>query len=222
MKCARFLNPSALAPLSFPLGLAMAWLASAAAEAQVYPPCPPPATAEYLLLVRGQSASERERAMSLLPADRPVLVCDYLTDVVVRTGGFTSLEAVNSWSVYLNDMEGFDAFVVSPANATADSSPSGNRSYQPQSLGSGYAVLVDYSNQLEVARSVQQRLGKPVGLAVYRDRPYLLASHTLDSASAAQLLGQLTAAGFAAVLVDSQPVVRLVSGVSLDGAAAMP
>jgi hypothetical protein len=160
--------------------------------------------------------------MSLLPADRPVLVCDYLTDVVVRTGGFTSLEAVNSWSVYLNDMEGFDAFVVSPANATADSSPSGNRSYQPQSLGSGYAVLVDYSNQLEVARSVQQRLGKPVGLAVYRDRPYLLASHTLDSASAAQLLGQLTAAGFAAVLVDSQPVVRLVSGVSLDGAAAMP
>lgn len=204
------------------LGLTMAWLTAMAGKAQEFPPCPPPSASEYLLLVRGEDAAEREQVMSVLPADNPVMVCNYVNDVVVRAGGFTSLEAVNSWSVYLNDTEGFDAFVVSPANAaetpsavsSGNSGSRANRAYQPQSLGRGYAVLVDYDNQPEIARSVQQQSGQPVGLAVYRGQPYLLAVHTVDAASAAPLLSKLTAAGLAAILVESEPVVRLAPAVN--------
>ncbi|WP_152532094.1 hypothetical protein [Leptolyngbya sp. Heron Island J] len=95
--------------------------------AQSYPDCPPPASGEYLLLVRGADETTRDRIMSVLPVDKTTLVCNYLEDTVVRAGGFNSLEVANSWALYLNDIEQFDTVVVeattSAAAAVPDESP---------------------------------------------------------------------------------------------------
>ncbi|NEP18931.1 MAG: hypothetical protein F6J97_18865 [Leptolyngbya sp. SIO4C1] len=194
-------------------------LLSQRVAAQSYPSCPAPAAGEYILLVRGESESERERALSVLPAANPVLVCSYVDDVVVRAGGFTNLEAANSWALYLTDVEDLDAFVAQPGSTgpatTAASAEPSVPPYQPQALGSGYAILIDYANQPEVAEALQQSIDRSVGLAIYRQRPYLLALATADAEAAAQLLQRLADEDYTAILVDSQQVVRLTSAVVL-------
>ncbi|MFG6098250.1 hypothetical protein SPB21_23525 [Leptothoe sp. ISB3NOV94-8A] len=88
--------------------------------AQSYPDCPPPASGEYLLLVRGSDAETRDRTISVLPVDKPTLVCNYLDDTVIRAGGFTSLEVANSWALYLNDIEELETVVVESSTATQE------------------------------------------------------------------------------------------------------
>lgn len=85
--------------------------------AQSYPDCPPPGIDEYLLFVRGDDQTERDRTLSILPVDTPTLVCNYLGDTVVRAGGFNSLEVANSWALYLNDIEQLNTVVVEPTAA---------------------------------------------------------------------------------------------------------
>ncbi len=91
--------------------------------AQNYPDCPPPATGEYLLLVRGDDQATRDRAISVLPVDKPTLVCSYLGDPVVRAGGFNSLEVANSWALYLNDIEELNTVVVESSTLAGVSAP---------------------------------------------------------------------------------------------------
>jgi hypothetical protein len=187
------------------------------AIAQVYPTCPAPSRDEYLLLVRGQDEAERNRIMAALPADNPVLVCEYLDEVVVRAGGFESLEAANSWALYLQDIEGFEAFVASPsATAVGGTSTDPILAYNPVGLPAGYAVLIDYQDRPDVAREVQQTLGQSVGLAVYQQRPYLLATFSRDGGAATGILQKLTTAQFSAFLVEAQQVVRLIERVQID------
>ncbi len=191
----------------------------APAIAQDFPPCPGPAAGEYLLLARGSTAAERDRIADVLPAANPVLVCRYSEEVVVRAGGFDNLEAANAWALYLRDIEGVETVVAEPAAVTepaADEPPPTTVAYQPQLLAGGYAVLVDYNDQPEVAAAAAQAIGGPVGVAVYRQQPYLLAGHTADAAAAAALLQQLAAADIDAVLVESQQVVRLLEAVAVD------
>lgn len=193
------------------------------AQAQsTLPVCPPPSAQEFLVLVRGSSESERSRAAAVLPVESTVLICQYLNEVVVRGGGFVSLETANAWASYMNTVEGFESFVLRPASPSADppdnpsgNSPVGNRGgdgYQPQRLQAGYAVLVDYGNRPEIATSVSQ-LVRPVGLAVYQQKPYLLAEFASDPITAAATLQRLSDANLSAVLVDAQQVVRLTTNV---------
>ncbi|MEL6246446.1 MAG: hypothetical protein AAFR15_00395 [Cyanobacteria bacterium J06627_15] len=185
-----------------------------AVVAQAFPPCPPPAAGEYLLLARGSTEADRDQIASVIPAANPVLVCQYVDDVVVRAGGFDNLEAANSWALYLRDIEGFETFVAQPAAAT-EPVPQ-ELAYQPQALGAGYAVLIDYDNEPAIAAAAAATLNQPIGLAVYRQQPYLLASYTSDAGAAAAVLQQLTAADLNAVLVDSQQVVRLLETVAIE------
>ena len=197
------------------------------------PVCPPPVTQEYLLLVRGQNEAERRQIASILPAGNAVLVCQYRDEVVVRAGGFTSLETANAWATYMTTVEGYESFVSRPtdtaqldqvgsgeqtASANVGSSSnvaysSGSASYQPLRLGAGYAVLVNYGDRPEIADTVGQVV-RPVGLAVYRGQAYLLADYTSDSASASATLQRLSDAQTTAILVDAQEVVRLTSEVA--------
>jgi hypothetical protein len=85
--------------------------------------------------------------------------------------------------------------------------------YDPQPLGAGYVVLVDYANRPEVAAAVQQLLGRDVGLASYAQRPYLLATYTADSAAASSVLQILSDRNFTALIVDSRRVVLLTPAV---------
>lgn len=80
--------------------------------------------------------------------------------------------------------------------------------YDPQILGEGYAVLVDYANQPEVAANLQEALGRNVGLVAYNQQPYLLVSHTGSGEEASALLRELSA-DFTAVLVDGRNVVLI-------------
>lgn len=236
---------------SIALGLLLAPLAGwwTAAQAQ-FPPCPPPAANEYLLLVRSNTEAERTRVQNLLPSNSTVLVCDYLNDTVVRAGGFTNLENANAWAQYMTEVEGFQAFVARPATVAvqpapptssttpptggttppANGTPSSNgtpattppattqaapTAYAPQPLGTGFAVLVDYQYQPEAAIAIQRQVGQAVGLAVHRQRSYLLIAHSPDVAGAASTLSVLTGLNIPGFIVDSQEVVMLTPAVAL-------
>ena len=207
--------------------------AAALAAAADFPPCPPPAASEYLLLVRGETETQRDRVQELLPINNTILVCSYLDDPVVRAGGFTSLEMANSWAQYITEVEGLQAFVARPAapqassiaaettpNPLSTSAPStgstasGLPTYNPQPLTTGFAVLVDYYNRPDVALDVQQLLGREVGLVVYRQRPYLLAAQSSDAKTASETLRILNDHDFTSILVDSRQVVLLTSTVA--------
>jgi hypothetical protein len=202
----------------------LASLAQSASAQSPLPACPPPAAQEFLLLVRGETEAERSKIATILPPDNPVLVCQYLDETVVRAGGFTSLETANAWASYMMTVEGFDSFVSRPAGpesvqtaATSQPQPtdsqmtaavSNGTAFQPRRLEPGYAVLVRYGAQPEIATTVGQVV-RPVGLAVYAQEAYLLADYTSDADSAAATLQRLTNAQLSAILVDAHEVVRL-------------
>jgi hypothetical protein len=206
-----------------------------------FPPCPPPAANEYLLLVRGDSEAERTRVQDLLPSNSTVMVCDYLEDTVVRAGGFTNLENANAWAQYMTEVEGFQAFVARPAanpqpTPTATTPPDANPSapggttaatnpqagtvtpptaFAPQPLGDGFAVLVDYQYNPETAATIQDQVGQSVGLAVHKQRSYLLIAYSPDIDGAASTMNVLAGYGISGFIVDSREVVMLTPAIAL-------
>lgn len=80
--------------------------------------------------------------------------------------------------------------------------------YDPQVLGDGYAVLVEYFDQPEVAANLQESLGRNIGLVAYNQQPYLLVAHTASGEEASNLLRDLST-DFTAVLVDGRNVVLI-------------
>lgn len=226
------------------VGVALASWRPLPAQA-VFPPCPPPQVNEYLLLVRGNTEAERNRVQDLLPSNSTVMVCDYLSDTVVRAGGFTNLENANAWAQYMTEVEGLQAFVARPAAATpgASTPPAGTPStngasppatspgtgtppvngtpnqsqlaYAPQPLNTGYAVLVDYNYQPEMARTIQRQVGQSVALAVFRQRPYLLIAYSPNLEGAASTMSVLGGFGIPGFIVDSREVVMLTPAVAI-------
>jgi len=185
--------------------LTAAWwtggVVSAVAQSNL-PTCQPPRPAEYLVLVVSETQESRQRIRQTLPANAPTTFCRYLDNTVTRIGGFRSLEDANDWARFMNEIVGLSAYVARPATPIA-SNPSASR---PQTLGSGYAVLVDYSNQSQIAAQVRQVVGGDVGLVSYGQRPYLLAVHTTNQTEANAALRRLSDRGFLAMLVDSRKV----------------
>ncbi|HEY9630200.1 MAG TPA: hypothetical protein V6C84_23140 [Coleofasciculaceae cyanobacterium] len=101
---------------------------------------------------------------------------------------------------------------ASPGNTTPGSTSSSSAApatYNPQPLGAGYAVLVNYFNRPEVATDVRQITAGSVGLVAYNQYPYLLAIHTSSEGTAADLLKTLSDRGFTVVIVDSRRVMLL-------------
>lgn len=85
--------------------------------------------------------------------------------------------------------------------------------YNPQPLGSGFAVLVSYFNRPEVAADVRKVTNRNVGLVSFEQRPYLLAAYGSDRNSAEAVLNKLRQDDFVVTLVDSQGVVVLTTDV---------
>lgn len=189
-----------------------------------YLQCQPPNSGEYLLLIVNK-AEAQSKISQVLPSNATATVCTYYGEVVTRVSGFSSLETANSWAQYLTETVGLQTFVARPAQAETASRPELSRtqpstaSYNPQMLGAGYAVLVNYFDRPEVAAQVQQVLNQPVGLASYRQRPYLLAIQTIDQATANSMLRRLSDRGFQAMVVNSQRVTLLKSMVSVSAPA---
>ncbi|MGB7439749.1 MAG: hypothetical protein WA919_01660 [Coleofasciculaceae cyanobacterium] len=168
--------------------------------------CQSPPPDEYILLIPSQTWESHQTIQTSLPANTPTTFCRYLDKTVTRIGGFRELENANDWASYIQDSLGLSAFVVK-APPLELSTPAS--SYNPQSLGEGYAVLVDYFNRPEVAVQVQQLLGTSVGLASYGQRPYLLALYTTRQSQANSILRQLSDRGFWSMVVDSRRVTLL-------------
>jgi len=214
-----------------------------------YATCQPPAPSEYLLLVVTRTPDSQTQVQQLLPPNTSVNTCNYLEDTVTRVGGFRTVERANSWAKYMTETTGLAAFVARPAEipqgatpaatpapsvvakpqkptaspstsaANSAAKPNDSTSYSPKPLGLGYAVLVDYQNQPEMAVRVRQILGKEVGLVSYGQRPYLLAVYTADPNAANTALQLLSDRGFLAILTDSRRVVLLRRTVALPSTA---
>lgn len=96
----------------------------------------------------------------------------------------------------------------SPATSPA-TSPTATLAYNPQPLGVGFAVVVSYFNDPEVANRVRQVTTRDVGLVSFEQEPYLLATYTTDAAVASALLKTLSERGLTAAIVDSRRAVLL-------------
>ena len=82
-------------------------------------------------------------------------------------------------------------------------------SYNPSPLGEGYAVIVDYFSNPEIAVQLQQLLGENIGLVSYFSRPYLLIGQTQDQQQATLLLQQLSDRGFSVLMINSRQGILL-------------
>ncbi|MBE9006477.1 hypothetical protein IQ259_15755 [Fortiea sp. LEGE XX443] len=183
---------------------------------QKIPVCQPPNPGEYLLLVISPTAEYQRQLRSALPNEISTTTCQYLTDTVTRIGGFNKIEDANRWARYINNIVGLSAIITTrPAEVAQQPATVPTVSYNPQPLGQGYAVLVDYFNRPELANSVQQVVGSNIGFASYGQRPYLLATHTSNQQQAYNTLQKLNERGFFAILVDSRKVILLRSAVRL-------
>lgn len=169
--------------------------------------CQPPQSNEYLLLVLTQTKESQQQLQQALPANAQYTVCQYLEDTVTRIAGFKRVEDANDWVRYVREVVGLSAFVIQPSTRTQPTSTTPD--YNPKPLGNGYAVLVDYFNQPEVAVQLRQLLGSDVGLVTYGKRPYLLAMYTTDERKANSRLRQLSDRGFWSMVVDSRRVTLL-------------
>jgi hypothetical protein len=109
--------------------------------------------------------------------------------------------------------------VASPAPAASPSVPSAPATpqlvYNPQPLGSGFAVVVNYFSDPDIANRVRQVTAREVGLVAFEQQPYLLASYTTDAAAASTLLKTLSERGLTAAIVDSRRTVLLTPAVRL-------
>ena len=180
--------------------------ANSAMAQQPVSSCQPPQSDEYLLLVLSQTSERHQVIQQTLPPNTQSTFCQYLDDTVTRIGGFRQLEDANTWARYVNEVVGLSAYVVRPTAATPTTS---SRAYNPQPLGEGYAVLVDYFNQPEVASQVRQLIGSDIGLVSYGQRPYLLAVYTRNQREANSTFRELSDRGFWSMVVDSRRVTLL-------------
>lgn len=185
------------------------WANSAQAETN----CPPPEPGEYLLLLVTERQEQQELVKRTLPQDTNSAVCRYINDTVTRVAGFRSPQVASEWARYLQTTVGVPTYVASSEAVTAPQSqpanPAPTSGFNPQPLGPGYAVLVDYANRPELATQVQGVVGRPVGLVSYGQRPYLLAAYTADQGAATVALQTLSNQGFITMLVDSRRVTLL-------------
>jgi len=181
--------------------------------------CQPPESEEYLLLIVTQTPDQQEIAKRSFPGNTNSTVCRYIDDTVTRVGGFRSSQIAGDWVKYIQDVVGLRAYVVQAAASIAQNlpvynpQPATNRDntntsvvFNPQALGPGYAVLVDYFNQPELAAQVRQVLGTQVGLASYGQRPFLFVVYTTDQNAATAAIKALSDRGFWPMLVDSRRV----------------
>jgi len=186
--------------------------------------CAAPKPGEYLLLIVSNTSEEQKLVQRTLPNDINSEVCRYLTNVVTRVGGFSDPLIAEDWATYLQDQVKLPAYVVkqevtaiprpSPSSSLGRTpivretppKPKKESTSNPQSLGSGYAILVDYFNQPELALQLRTLIGENVGLVSYGQRPYLLVEYTTDSEKATATLNKLSGRGFWPILVDSNRV----------------
>lgn len=181
-------------------------------------PCQPPKLGESLLLIVTNSNENQQQIMGILPPQVIATPCQYLDDVVLRVEGFPNISTASNWAQYINNNFKLSAFVAVPQGDSRMPIPQStpeNQPYNPQPLGQGYAVLVDYFNNPQIAAELQQLLQQKVGLVSYQQRPYLLAEFTANQNMAKRVLQSLSDRGFWVLMVDAPAVILLRNAVTV-------
>lgn len=171
--------------------------------------CQGPAMGEYLLFVQTPTTDSQLLTRRILPSAATAGVCNYQGNLLTRIGGFRSARDADKWGRFVSTLTGFSAAVIEPTTAAPASPTRPVAAYNPQPLGAGYAVLVDYFDRPQIAEQVRQAIGREVGLVSYLSRPYLLALYSSDRDAANATLHQLSDRGLSALIVDSTQVMLL-------------
>jgi len=163
--------------------------------------CQPPNPGEYLVLISTPTPESQQVALSRLPGDIDIGLCRYVDRVVARVGGFTDRALADDWRRYVEDIIRLPAYVVEgSATRPPNPRPPGTN------LGSGYAVLVDYSERPEIVAELQRLLARNIGLVSYGGKNFLLVTYTQNVGDAAESLKRVSDRGFFTFLVDSSRV----------------
>ncbi len=196
--------------------------------------CVVPENNEYVLLIVTETEDKRAKVLQAIPNDIEVSFCDYLGKSVTHIGSFINREDAEEWGQYFQENLDLTAVIVEssqtlPLEVVSEPPPiitqglpntsetisvalpqtNNLPSYNPQALGTGYAILIDYVNQPEIANQLQQLLSKEIGLVSYLARPYLIAIHTTSESEANAMLKNLSDRGFWTIMVDSSKVTLL-------------
>ena len=178
------------------------------------PVCRGPQPGEYLLLVSSPTKNNRNQLRQVLPPQLKLNTCKYLSGTVSRIGGFTKIDDANRWAKYIRDYAGLNA-TITTRPGTIRTRKAKKISYNPQQLGEGFAVLIDYRNRPQIASSVRKLTKSDVGFVSYGQRPYLLAAYTNKQNEAYQTLQKLSEKGYFAIIADSRKVMLLRPAVKL-------
>ncbi|MFM7612646.1 MAG: hypothetical protein ACKO4R_00195 [Synechococcales cyanobacterium] len=197
----------------FGLMMGLLWLGGIAplTLGQSLPTCKPPGESEHVLIVITNTFNKQRQVRGVLPSSFNAMTCTQSKDIVTRIGGFPSLESARNWAKRINESVGLTAFIA-PPSVPVRVKPLVN--YTPKVLGEGFAVLVDFLNQLEVVRNVLQGVKTDVGVVAYQQRVYLLVAHTTSPEKAATTLKDLSDRGFVVTLVSAPDVVLLRSKIT--------
>ncbi|NEQ40470.1 MAG: hypothetical protein F6K40_31265 [Okeania sp. SIO3I5] len=182
--------------------------------------CLPPPNNEYLLVIPTETPANENLVRQSLPPDIRIDICRYIDKNVSTIGGFDDQDVASDWARYIQDIIGLRAYVVKPSeDTTLPNQPlpaPPEIGFNPQPLGSGYAVLVDYNNQAEIALQLQRSLGRNVGLAAYGQKSFLLVTYTRKRKAATNSMFNLSDRGFLAFVVDSSKVTLISPRVKLE------
>ncbi len=182
--------------------------------------CQSPASDEYLLVIVTETPANQDILSRSLPPDITIDICRYIDQTVSSIRGFDDKDVASDWARYIQDIVGLRAYVIRPSEETevADGPlPAPPEiGFNPQPLGSGYAVLVDYNNQPEIALQLERSLGRNVGLAAYGQKPFLLVTYTQRRRAATNSMFNLSDRGFLVFVVDSSRVTLISPRIKLE------
>ncbi|MCL2923723.1 MAG: hypothetical protein MGF17_03590 [Trichodesmium sp. MAG_R04] len=172
--------------------------------------CQSPASNEYLLVILTETPANQDVLRRSLPGDIKINICRYIDQIVSSIRGFDDKDVASDWARYIRDIVGLNAYVVKPIEETISLKQClpvpPDIGFNPQPLGDGYVVLVDYNNQPEIALQLQKILGRNLGLAAYGQKPFLLVTYTKESRAATNSMLNLSDRGFLTFVVDSSKV----------------
>lgn len=194
-----------------------------------YAPCLAPAVGEYGLLILRWSLADQERIQRVLPPTTRWQLCNYPSRqqnlLVMQVGGFSQLAAAQELGQQVTEATGLPTVAIQATGPLSPESPLGATApqpetartvdYNPQPLGAGYAVLVEFGDRPELAAQLQSQLGRTVGLVAYSQQAYLLGLYTADASAATATVQDLKRQGFSTQVVEGQHVFVLRAAVAI-------
>lgn len=175
-------------------------------------PCSPPNPGEYMLFVRTPDPSSQQLLNYLLPSNQTAQVCQYNNEIVIQIRNLANAQVSQRWSQYIHENTGLEVAIITPPSNQIVPSPPVNSGFNSDILpylDSGFAVLVNATNQPDIPMRLQMLLRTAIPWVTFQGNPYLLALQSESQEEATATLKSLSDRGFLAILVDARTVQQL-------------